>query len=205
MPLRHVIFKIPNLKSELSGRREKCFEWERWSVKTTATSLPSPAEIHLAICGLVVPFNSIYWSAPQTQKKKSLEFLKPISFNFKKVHRSGQGNYASGAPRLWSPRSFNKTKFFFFCFFNLVFDQRNLYVTLFTKKKGFDEFGVRCWDLELDWWVLVSFLCWVGKDCGALGYLGYWIWSSCWLQLPRNSSSNINEDIQPCKSEFTIR
>ena len=68
---------------------------------------------------------------------------------------------------------------FFFCFFNLVFDQRNLYVTLFTKKKGFDEFGVRCWDLELDWRVLVSFLCWVGKDCGALGYLGYWIWSSC--------------------------
>ena len=148
---------------------------------------------------------TVYIDLHHKPPEKSLEFLKPISFNFKKVNGSGQGNYASRAPRLWSPRSFNKTKFFFFCFFNLVFDQRNLYVTLFTKKKGFDEFGVRCWDLELDWWVLVSFLCWVGKDCGALGYSGYWIWSSCWLQLPRNSSSNINEDIQPCKSEFTIR
>ena len=154
MPLRHVIFKIPNLKSELSGRREKCFEWERWSVKTTATSLPPPAEIHLAICGLAVPFNNIYWSAPQTQKKKSLEFLKPISFNFKKVNGPGQGNYASGAPRLWSPRSLNKKNFFFF-FFNLVFDQRNLYVTLFTKKKkGF-------------WWIRCALL---GFGIGLVGF-----------------------------------
>ena len=62
--------------------------------------------------------------------------------------------------------------------------QRNLYVTLFTKKekrkkRGFEEFGVRCWDLELYLWVLVSFPCWVGKDCGGLDYLGYWIWSGC--------------------------
>ena len=137
---------------------------------------------HLWSCSAVQQYILICTTNPK--KKKSLEFLKPISFNFKKVNGPGQGNYASGAPRLWSPRSFNKKKFFFF-FFNLVFDQRNLYVTLFTKKKkGFDEFDVRCWDLELDWWVLVSFFVGLVKIVGhsAIWVIGFGLVVDCSFQ-----------------------
>ena len=149
--MRHVIFKIPNLKSELSGRREKRFEWERWSVKTTATSLPPPPEIHLPICGLAMPFNSIYGSAQQTplKKKKGLEFLKPVSFNFKKVNGPGQGNYASEAPRLWSPKTLNKTFFFQFSFWSKEFICNSFY-----QKKGF-------------WWIWCALL---GFGIGLVGF-----------------------------------
>ena len=44
--------------------------------------------------------STVYIDLHHKPKKKSIEFLKPISFNFKKVNGSGQGNYASRAPRL---------------------------------------------------------------------------------------------------------